>query len=201
MTNNLSALTASRKTGEERIHNAGVTMGFSVLDFWQWSSSDLVANALRGRFAEYIVACALGLNGGTRVEWDAYDLRTSSGLRLEIKSAAYLQSWAQADFSTISFDIRATLGWDSLTAVSATERERQGDVYVFCLMHHKDKATIDALDLSQWTFYVLKTAVLNDRLPTQKRISLSTLLKLSPLVCAFQDLKQAINLVATELGK
>ena len=80
-----------------------------------------------------------------------------------MKSAAYLQSWKQSDFSTISFDIRPTLGWDSSNAVTATERARQGDIYVFCLLHHKDKTTIDALDLSQWTFYLLRTSIMNER--------------------------------------
>ena len=198
MADHLPAIVTVRKTGDERVHNDGIATNFSVLDFWQWSSSDLIANALRGRFAEYIVACAMGLNGGTRIEWDAYDLRTASGLRLEVKSAAYLQSWIQADFSTISFDIRPTLGWDSSTAVSATERSRQGDIYVFCLLHHKDKTSVDALNLSQWTFYVLKSAVLNQRLPTQKRVSLSTLKNLDPRECSFEDLRQTIYDVAEQ---
>ena len=196
MSEQFGALPVARKTGQERLHIGTDSTAFTIQDFWQWSSSDLVANALRGRFAEYIVACALGLNGGTRTEWDAYDLQTHEGVRLEVKSSAYLQSWKQAGYSPISFDIRPTLGWDSLTTVTATERARQGFIYVFCLLHHKDKSTVDVLDLSQWTFYVLKTSILNEQLPTQKRISLSSLLKLSPTACSFYDLSETIDLLS-----
>jgi len=42
--------------------------------------------------AEYLVATVLGLNQGVRNEWDAYDLETEAGLKIEVKSAAYIQS-------------------------------------------------------------------------------------------------------------
>lgn len=47
-----------------------VTLG----DFWAWAYSDLLDNTLRGALAEYIVATALGVNEGVRVNWDPYDL-------------------------------------------------------------------------------------------------------------------------------
>jgi hypothetical protein len=78
----------NRKSGTERFHRNGAQLGFDLLSFWQWSSSDLVNNVLRGRLAEYIVAQDLGVAGGTRTEWDAYDLQTKSGIKVEVKSAA-----------------------------------------------------------------------------------------------------------------
>jgi len=66
------------------------------------SLSDLVSNATRGRLAEFIVAQALNVDtSGVRDEWAAYDLLTSSGIKVEVKSAAYLQSWAQRRHSNI----------------------------------------------------------------------------------------------------
>ena len=65
--------------------------------FWEWSASDLMSNATRGILAEFLVAAAIGQSGGVRSEWDAYDLQTTSGLKLEVKSSAYLQSWRQLD--------------------------------------------------------------------------------------------------------
>jgi hypothetical protein len=189
----LNAIVVQRRTGQEVIHDAGASTPFTLLDFWQWASSDLLGNALRGRFAEYIVACALGINQGNRVEWDAVDLRTPEGALLEVKSAAYLQSWLQKDYSAISFDIRPTLWWNAATATSSEVRARPADVYVFCLLHHKDKSTVDPLNLSQWTFYVLDAIVLDEKLPTQKRISLSTLKNLKPCTCSYEGLKAAIN--------
>ena len=67
-----------------------------MLGFSQWAYSDVSSNASRGILAEYIVASALGIAAATRREWDAYDLETQDGVKLEIKSASYLQSWAQA---------------------------------------------------------------------------------------------------------
>jgi hypothetical protein len=60
-----------RKTGCERFYLHGRPLELSLLDFWQWSRSDLLSNATRGVLAEYIVASALGLTRGVRGEWDA----------------------------------------------------------------------------------------------------------------------------------
>jgi hypothetical protein len=79
----------NRKSGDESFEIDGQTLPFNLLEFWQWSSSDLVGNALRGVLAEYIVASALGCDAGTRTEWDAHDLVTKDGIKVEVKSAAY----------------------------------------------------------------------------------------------------------------
>lgn len=69
---------------------------------------------------------------------------------------------------------------------------RRSDVYVFCLLHHQDKQTLDPLDLDQWTFYVLPTRVLDERCPVQKTIRLSSLKRLSPLKTDFSGLPKAV---------
>lgn len=166
-----------RRSGRERLHHGGIELSQpTLLQFWQWSSSDLVSNAMRGVLAEYIVACDLGVADGVRTEWDTYDLRTKSGIKVEVKSAAYCQSWHQTKLSNICFGIAPTRGWDASTNTTATELARQSDVYVFCLLHHRDKATLDPLNLDQWDFYVLPTRTLNERCPTQKSIALASLL-------------------------
>ncbi len=53
----------------------------------------------------------LGVVDTPRVEWDAVDLRYR-GHGIEVKSAAYLQSWAQTKPSTITFDVARKRGWD-----------------------------------------------------------------------------------------
>src|SRR5947209_3226614 len=80
--------------------------------------------------------------------------------------------------SMISFDIAPTRFWDSATNQLATDARRQADLYVFALLAHREKPTLDAMDLSQWAFYLLPKAILDTRLPKQKQLSLSTLLKL-----------------------
>lgn len=146
---NLDQISIERKTGAEPLHNNGQKFPTTVLSFWQWSASDLINNAMRGRLAEYLVAFALGVADGVRVEWDAYDVTTSSGLKIEVKSAVYLQSWKQTRPSAITFSIRPTLGWNAETNTYGVERKRQADVYVFALLSHRDKTTLDPLNVAQ----------------------------------------------------
>lgn len=174
---NLGRIRTKRKTGSERVSSEGTDLGFDWLGFWQWSSSDWVSNATRGVLGEYIVARAFGIDtDGVRGEWAAHDLTTSSGMKIEVKSAGFMQSWAQKKPSTIIFSVWATRAWDPETNVQSTEVKRQADIYVFALFHHMDKATVDPLNVSQWRFYVLPSRALNAR--RQKSITLKTLEKL-----------------------
>jgi hypothetical protein len=195
----LPPLVVSRKTGGEPFRVGPSPLGFDLLSFWQWSASDLASNALRGRLAEFLVAQALGIADGVRAEWDAYDLCSRQGRTIEVKSAAYLQTWAQKALSAISFDIAPTRFWDAATNELASMSRRQADLYVFALLAHRDKTTLDAMDLSQWEFYLLPTAVLDARLPKQKQVSLSALLRLGPVRCAFEELGPSIERVAATL--
>jgi len=147
---------------------------------------------LRGILAEYIVASAIGVLKKPREEWDAYDLVSPKGLKIEIKSSSYLQSWEQSKFSKILFGIQPTLVWEDMNKRSK-QPQRQADVYVFCVLAHKDKNTVNPLNLDQWDFYLLKTSVLNEFCLTQKSITLSSLLKLKPLIVNYAGLKQAIT--------
>jgi hypothetical protein len=189
-------LAVARKTGCEQFRNGSQPLPFDLLSFWQWSASDLVSNALRGRLAEFLVARALGIADNVRAEWDAFDLRSASGATIEVKSAAYLQTWAQKRISAISFDIAPTRFWDAATNVIASEPRRQADLYVFALLGHQDKATLDPMDVGQWIFFVLATAVLNARLPAQKQLGLIGLRSLGSVECAFGQLREAIEAVA-----
>ncbi len=184
----LDAVSVQLKEGTEPFLNQEQVLPFCLLDFWAWAFSDLLNNALRGIIAEYIVKQALGLKSTFRTEWDAYDLQTEKGLKIEVKSAAYLQSWKQTALSSISFGIAPTKGWNPKTNDSSTEKKRHADFYIFCLLHHQDKQTVNPLHLDQWTFYVLKTAVLNEHMLYQQRISLKALLKLQPMCCSYEEL-------------
>jgi len=122
--------------------------------------SDLLSNATRGIVAEYLVACALDADpGGVRDEWAAYDLRTKDGVKVEVKSAAYLKSWYQENFSRISFVVPKTRAWDPSTNRLDEQPARQADIYLFALLAHQDKETVQPLDVSQWVFYVLPTSI------------------------------------------
>jgi hypothetical protein len=169
-------LQLTRKDGAESLHGDGAPGDATVTDFWRWAMSDLIGNTARGVLAEHIVARALGLTGGVRIEWDAYDLQTPAGVKIEVKSAAYLQSWYQKKLSRIVFSIRPARAWDATTGELNSGARRQADIYVFCLLKHKEKATLDPLDLDQWEFYVVRTADLNTLYGDQRGLALSSLL-------------------------
>ena len=188
----------TRKTGNEQFHENGKSLDDSLLSFWQWSASDLVGNAMRGILAEYIVATAVGKADESRTEWDSYDIETSEGIKVEVKSCAYLQSWSQKKLSTIQFGIRPTQGWDSKNNSYTSQVERQADVYVFCVLKHREQSTIDPLNLKQWVFYVLPTKVLNQSVVGQKTITLSSLIQLSPIETEYVELYAAIQKAANK---
>ena len=179
-------------TGNEHFTRDGKELKIDVLSYWQWSSSDLLTNRQRGILAEYIVASALKLTSQPREEWDAYDLVTDTELKIEVKSSAYVQSWEQDKLSTVSFGIQPTIKWDE-EGIRTTEKARQADVYVFCVLAHKDEETINPIDLDQWDFYILDTDVLNSNVPTQKTITLSSLLSLNPIKSLYQDIRSHIK--------
>lgn len=168
-------------------------MFVDLQSFHQWAYSDVLTNTQRGILAEHIVAKALEIDSTKRVEWEAYDLITKEGLKIEVKSSAYLQSWKQNGLSKISFGIQATKACNPSTNEYSKEQIRQADVYVFCLLHHKEMATVNPLDLTQWTFYVLATKELNDKVPNQKSIGLSGLHLLGAHQCSFSKLAKRIS--------
>lgn len=189
----------SRKTGAEPLTASGTPVGPTLRDFWAWSMSDLVSNATRGVLAEFIVATSLGVDiGGVRNEWDAWDLTTPDGIKVEVKSAAYLQSWNQRELSKITFSTRASLAWDADSNRQAATPTRHADVYVFALLHHTDKTTVDPLNLDQWTFFVVPTSVLDARTRSQHSITLPSFSALSPPATpiGFGEVRAAVEAAA-----
>lgn len=60
--NNLEAVNTIMKTGKEPFLFNGNELLINVLSFWQWSTSELLGNALRGILAEFPDAHPIGLN-------------------------------------------------------------------------------------------------------------------------------------------
>jgi hypothetical protein len=131
----------------------------NVIDFWRWSYSDLRDNTIRGVLAEFFVTHALGCTGKLRESWANFDVMTpKSRLRVEVKSSGYLQSWPQRRRSRLDFGKLIGRSWDAETGELSAEREVRADVYVFCAQTCDDPDAYDALDLSQWEFYVVPGA-------------------------------------------
>ena len=196
MDENLGQIPAVRRSGAERFHDNGKDLKFNLLGFWQWSASDIVSNATRGRLAEYLIANAIGTAEGVRDEWAAYDLCDPMGTRIEVKSAAYIQSWSQRRLSTISFSCPKTLAWDPATNLQDTVKRRQAEVYVFALQTCVDQGQLDPFDLAQWEFYVVPTAVLDRRERSQHSITLKSLQGLPCEAVSYEGLQDAITAAA-----
>lgn len=190
------AIKPIRYSGNEPIVNNDGEKISVLEDFWRWAYSDLIGNTERGVLAEYLVACALGIEKESRISWRKYDLLTKEGIRVEVKSSGYLQTWEQKKLSNISFGIRETLGWNENDNSYDSERHRQSDVYVFCVHKHTKQESVNPLDISQWEFYLISTQMLNKKAKNQKSISLSALIKIGAEKCSFDDLKANIGKIS-----
>lgn len=171
----------------------------TLAGFWQWAYSDLLDNTNRGAFAEYLVYSSLYPDTpGQRHLWSPYDILSPSGRRVEVKSAAYLQSWSGDDPSQIFFDIAPKRAWHPDTGY-APYAERNSDLYIFALYTSMTRSE-SPLDLSLWEFYLLPTSVLDRICPGQKRISLPSLLEKSPLKVPYEALGASIEALSLKGG-
>lgn len=186
------------KTGNESFYFNDRKFDFKIIDFWKWNTSDLVSNATRGRLAEFIVAKALKIDTSiARVEWQAYDLITRNEIKIEVKSASYIQSWNQKELSKISFSIKKSRTWNPDTNKYSNELSRNSDAYIFALLKHKNKDTIDPLNLEQWKFYILTTEEVNNYKRSEHSITLKSLEKIAEAI-GFDELE---NMLYQKLGK
>lgn len=153
--------------GTDQFKGSNATVG----DFWSYAMSDLRVNNVRGYLAEFLVARAVGATG-SRVEWDAYDVLAPGGIKIEVKSSAYLQVWDQWRPSRIVFTGLTGRTWTPQTGESP-EASYNADVYVFCVHTAQDHADYDPLDVDQWEFYVSSRAAVEGL--GQKAVSLAAL--------------------------
>lgn len=145
-------------TGAEHFEGIEATVG----QFWAWGFSDLRDNTLRGVLAEFLVARTVGSDQQLRVAWDNYDVLSPSGIRIEIKSAGYLQSWSQRTHSRPVFGRLTGRSFDPDTNEFSSEREVRADVFVFAIQTCMDHAAYDVLDIRQWEFWVADAGAVRD---------------------------------------
>ena len=202
MTKRLQRIKPEPQSDSKPFTQGGEPLGPTLLTYWQWSGSDLVSNVERGVLAEFLVASAMKLTMAPREEWGAFDLEVPSGGTLEVKSAAYIQSWEQEDFSKIRFDIaRRKSAWNPETGKykEHDSPKRNADVYVFCLLKHRCQETIDPLDVDQWEFYVVPKALLDCERDDGKSIALGALKELADAV-PYGELNNRVREAFTNLA-
>lgn len=215
-TANYSGAKQRMLTGLEHLVNGGSVLPFHIADYWQWAFSDMLRNTQRGVFAEFIVKAALELGGvytnnDIRSNFEPFDLvgpeiiqlenanpleALSFPCRIEVKSAAYIQSWNPHPGTAprISFSIAQAKVPDEIGDYRPdAEQKRNSDLYVFTIYTAKGKEQ-NILDMNLWEFYVAKTSALNEKYGNQKTVSLKNLTKdLSIAPIPFSGLCQAIQ--------
>ena len=172
-------------TGAERFNGLDAT----VNDLWAFCMSDLKMNNVRGYLAEFIVSEAVGATG-KRIEWDAYDVLSPSGVRIEVKSSAYMQAWDQRRPSKIVFTGLTGRTWSPQQGESP-ESTYNADVFVFCVQTAITHEAYDPLDINQWEFYVLSRESVVAT--TYKSLSLPALLRLTGGPIAYDEHAEAIE--------
>lgn len=192
------AIKCTPKTGNEPIVCEGREIA-CVQDYWRWAHSELNVNTERGKFAEYLVSLALDCANSTSEEWKAYDISwKAEGIKIEVKTSAYLQVWGQKTLSSPRFGTGLSHAWHPEDNTYEEVKRRQADVYVFALENCTVQDEMNPLDLSQWEFYVLPTSTLNKR-GTQKDISPKQLVALGARkVTELKDLAPAVKEAAQE---
>lgn len=113
-----------------------------------------------------------------------------------MKSAAFLQSWHQSKLTEIKFEVSPKKGWNPDTNELETLAKHHADMYIFALLAHIDKVTLDPNDLRQWKFYVLPTQALNKRQRSQHSITLRSLEILAGPPTDFWHLSDRVKLAS-----
>ncbi len=168
-----------------------------VSDFWSFAMSDLRMNNIRGYVAEFLVSRAVGAQG-LRVEWDAFDVRSPDGIKIEVKSSAYLQVWDQRRLSTIQFSGLRGRTWSPQDGESP-EPTYNADVYVFCVQTAVTHDSYEPLDVDQWNFYVVSRDAIIAL--GQSSVGLSTVIRLSGGPSSYADLSVAVTRATTVRAK
>ena len=165
----------------------------TISDFWQWAYSDVMSNRNRSIFGEFIVASALEITNILRIKWNYFDLEYN-GLKIEIKTSAYIQSWYQSKLSKISFDISKKKAWFPETNTYSKEADRYSDVYIFCLYKDQDPAIANILDVDNWEFYIVPVSLITAKLKDQKSIGLNKLQSIATAT-SYNKIKESFDLI------
>ena len=176
----------------------------TVKDFWAWSMSRLIADGPRGDLAEFIVNTALGIDTTEpKHGWGECDI-IYDGIRIEVKCSSLLQAWERETIPKPVFSIAKRIGCD----VEETDTgyryigrsiddkpERRSECYIFCLFKETDRAKADPLQLEQWDFYIVPTKTIDEKLGSQRSITIKGIERLGATPIGFDNIKSTIDAI------
>ena len=179
----------NRKTGNEKFVCNGRELNMTLLDFWQYSYSQIYD--LQDSIAEFIVSKALGEDSPVNKDsWTLFDILYRD-CRVEIKETAYYHAFNKEGKVSESRTFGIAEAYSKYKD-KTSELARQSEVYVFCLITGKDKESGDPLNLDNWEFYIIPTSVINEKCKKNKSISLGRVRKLAQKT-EYGDIKKAID--------
>lgn len=172
-------------TGTEPLQYNQNLSGAKVIDFWRWYASNLLRGTLRGAFAEFIVAVALGIDvEEPRDSFAEFDLIYGNA-GIEVKSCS-------ATSKRISFDIAQRMRYSPQSKWA--DKKRHSSLYVFCLINEQREEYINPLDLNQWDFFILSTAIIEQTFGEQKTVGLEMIKPLA-IYTKYDGIQQAVDMV------
>lgn len=143
--------------------------------------------------AEFLVAKALGMEKPfNRDGWTLWDIEYG-GKRIEVKETGYYHSWRKDGKTS---DVR-TFGITKAYSQDGTNtKERQNDIYVFCLNIGKDRESSNPLELKNWEFYIIPTEIINKQCGDNKSIGLGRIKQLAKCL-SYEEIKPVIDEIIT----
>lgn len=188
--------TVRRISPKRKFKGKGISPHISALMFWRWGFSDVRSNVTRGVLAEFLVACALGLQKKPRMAWSSHDLEYK-GKKIEVKATGYLQTWSYGKGSKPGFTIRPSAAYDP-SAGYGKSKEFNADIYVLCLFKATKERTSE-MDVDQWTFWVLDRAEVQELFTRRRRFPVEWLQNASGVrPVSFAGLRSAIERAGQE---
>jgi hypothetical protein len=180
--------------GSEHFRSGGTWLDLTLLDFWRWSESDLLAAPTRARLVEFVVAALLGVRTPKPRSDRSPDLLTADGTAVRVKSASAVTVEGRRDPGKVHFSPlpwRAPRRGPSVPATVPRSR-----AHVFVVIGNAEPADVNPLDLDQWRFYVPSTARLEEKMKRQRALSLAVLAGLCGGPVAPGGLAEAVRLAA-----
>lgn len=187
--------------GNEPFLLNGKDTSLTMNDFWRWAYSDLNNDALRSMLAKFIVASSLEITtlgmDSIRDTEKSYDLLSKDGYKIDVRSAAYIQTLDEECPDHISFSITPIMPSGKKTTICKTDiLQRNSDAFIFCIFKAQTKDE-SPLDLDLWDFYILSTKTLNEKRPAMKTITLPSLMQMKPVRCDYYGIEEAIRKILT----
>lgn len=188
-------------TGKEKFEFDGKELDYDFIDFWKFHYSNIYD--IQGRIAEFIVAKALDIHESQNDQyWTLWDL-TYKGLRIEVKETSYYHSFNKEGkvSQQRSFRITKSNGSYDPQISGNSDYCRQNDVYVFCLNTGYTKDESYPLDLNNWEFYIVPTAVINEKCGDNKTISLGRIKKLGFVAQRYDEIRPMLDSIAEKITR